>query len=168
MKILQTVIGILVLIIFGLSAYMIYAMAEYYFYFSGSEAKMYGLAITNEFYILLISTTVLAISSIPTILYQTQKILRKNRSKPNDDELIDDDDLELESETDDNRFLYNSTKFYSFALLTQIILFGKRFNGTYNKLETTNHWLILGGFMLAAFVAIYYLTMDRNTKTNED
>ena len=161
MKILQIIIGLLVLVILGISGFIVYQMLQFYFIYADNWNNGMSLPITNEFYILLISSIVLLILSLPTLLYQVQKIFRKTSAPPITDDLIDDGDLEIKPKTAHNKFLYGSTKLYAFALLTQVILMGKRFNGSYNQLASLTHWLLLGGFMLGAFVAIYFLTVDK-------
>lgn len=161
-KVLQIIVGILLLGISIFNGMMLYAQFQYYMLFHDRSTNMYGPPITNEFYIVLISTTVLAVMSIPTLIYQTKQIFQSPPQKP-DDDLIDADNIEFKVKSTNNRFLYNSTKFYAFALLTQIILLGKRSSSVLSKMQTLTHWFLLIGFMLSAFVAIYFLAVSKRS-----
>lgn len=164
MKALQITVGILVLAILGISSLMLYSMIELYILFAGRPDNMYGASLPNEFYITLISTIVLIILSIPTIIYQARKIVRKAPLRIERDDLIDDDDIQKDGLTEESNFLIGSTRFYSFALFTQIILLGKRLNLQYLETISFSHWIVFVGLLLAAFVASYFLTPDKKSK----
>lgn len=163
MKALRIIVGVLVLAIFGFSLLLLYS--QYQYLSMASRAPLgYRPSLTNEFYLVLISTLVLCVFSIPTLIYQVKQIFRSQPIQRTDD-LIDDTELLLKPKrpVKVSKFLHGSTKFYAFALLTEVILLGKRSSGVLSKMATATHWYLLIGFALSAFVAIYFLTVDKKS-----
>ncbi|CAG5082448.1 hypothetical protein [Parvicella tangerina] len=162
MKFLQVLVGVLVLGILGFSVMMLYS--QYQYYTIATAHQRYSFSLTNEFYLVLISTIVLTILSIPTLIYQVKVIFFKKNLRQQvveDADLIDGDNIIISERTGPGRLLSGSAKLYAFALLTQVILLGKRSSGVLSRLNSTTDWLLLAGFALSMFVAIYFLAIDR-------
>lgn len=161
MKVLQIIVGILLLGIFAFSGLALYTESQVYIRYSNVSTGFHSRVLTNEFYMVLLATFVLAVTSIPTIIFQTQRIFQPPEKKSVNDDLIDDDDIQLKTNPRSGSFLYNCAKFYSFALFTEIILLGKRSSSVLSKLNEPWHWMLLGGFLLSIFVAVYFLAVSK-------
>lgn len=161
MKVLNIIIAIGVLLIMAACGLILYAMFEYYRFATRTDFGGYGPTITNEFYILVISTFVLAIFSIPVIIYQIKKIVNTPENS-NSDELIDSDEVAIAVKKSPRKLLYNSTKFYAFALLTQLILTGNKLMDSLGRMDDTYKWLFLAGFVSSAIIALYFLVGNKD------
>lgn len=169
MKILQVVVGFIVLGIFAFCIMLMYS--QYQYYIIATDKSRYSFDLTNEFYLVTLSTLVLTFFSIPTLIYQIKSLIQtgiKTNKALEDDDLIDGDNVLIKEKQGPGKFLHGSTKLYAFALLTEVILVGKRSTGVLSRLDRMDDWLLLGGFVLAMFTAIYFLAIDRADKKESD